>query len=247
MTLNEKIEAIRKKSESLLQQYQISGVRIRFDLRGRTAGQACWKREGGGLSHSPLKLSNLQLRYNVQFLHTDFDDMLNNTVDHEIAHLVDVTRRVKSDHSYIWARIMREMGADPSRCHDYDMSNIYHHVVKCDYMNHHVTERMYKKIKEGSGHRCNKCKSRLYLPLVITPFNHPTEVIQIAAQRPAVSASLARENVSYKQFCKNMIDEGQGKEAIKTAIINRYVTEGKEEAWAKTRANAIYAHMMKGK
>ena len=52
-------------------------------------------------------------------------------------------------------------------------------------------------------------------------------------------------SLSYKQMTRDLIHKGLLAETVKSKIVNRYVTEGKEEAWAKARANAIFSDVSK--
>lgn len=247
MTLNEKVNAIRNRAEELLQKYQIKGVNIRFDLRGTVAGQAGWKRAktwSSAFSGSKMDVYDFKLRFNTHYLNDNFEDMLNNTVPHEVAHLIDAIRHGKSGHGFLWKSIMRELGCKPERCHDYDMSHVYSHTVKCACKEHKVSRNIYQKIASGQRRRCRNCKTVVYIPS-ITGLYSPADNIQIVAHRPSETTSLGPEKVSYKQLCANLIKEGKSKERIKEEIVERYLSEGKELSWAKTRANAIYAHMSK--
>lgn len=52
--------------------------------------------------------------------------------------------------------------------------------------------------------------------------------------------------LSYKQMTQDLIQKGMIADKVKGKIVNRYVQEGKDEAWAKRRANAIYYAVTKG-
>lgn len=102
--------------------------KIRYDLRGKTAGWAkCWNNE--------INLNSVLLMENL-------DSFIERTVVHEFAHIVDgimnpetretnvtftrtgrIRRTKRSVHGPTWKAIMRMFGADPSRCHSYDVSN----------------------------------------------------------------------------------------------------------------------------
>ncbi len=83
-------------------------VQIRFDLRGRAAGMA-GVRAG----------QNFYMRFNADMLTRDaFEHVLNNTVPHEIAHLVCFDNRaLGSGHNHGWARVCAGLGGNATRCH----------------------------------------------------------------------------------------------------------------------------------
>ena len=103
---------------------------IRYDLRGTTAGTATY--------------STWTININPVLLAENFDDMLADTVPHEMAHLITdqvypeahqrtgnmtrtrngVWRRSKrSPHGEEWKSVMRVLGCEPSRTHSFDTTN----------------------------------------------------------------------------------------------------------------------------
>lgn len=109
---------------------------IDYSLKGKTAGQAFYRQ-------GKIKLNAILLLENT-------DDFINDTVPHEVAHLIDYavnasnfgnTARVAaqmqqlleqhryhnarkhSAHGPSWKAIMRLFGCEPSRCHNYDVTN----------------------------------------------------------------------------------------------------------------------------
>jgi len=82
-------------------------VGIRFDLRGRCAGMA--HRRGG----------HYFMRFNSDMLTREaFDHILNDTVPHEIAHIVCFMDPSQGrNHDYGWASVCRRLGGTGARCH----------------------------------------------------------------------------------------------------------------------------------
>lgn len=99
-----------------------------YQKRGTTAGTATY--------------STWTIDINPILLVENFDDMLNNTVPHELAHLItdtvypeahergpmQLTRRgwkrgKRSPHGTEWQSVMRVLGCNPSRTHSYDVTN----------------------------------------------------------------------------------------------------------------------------
>jgi predicted SprT family Zn-dependent metalloprotease len=85
----------------------MSKVSISFDLRGRAAGQA--GRRG----------THYFMRFNNDMLGRDaFDHVFNNTVPHEIAHIVCYMKpSLGSGHNLGWAIVCRALGGNGARCH----------------------------------------------------------------------------------------------------------------------------------
>lgn len=85
----------------------LSNAEIRFDLKGRAAGQAY--RRGGRYG----------MRFNFDMLKREaFDHVLNNTVPHEIAHLVCFANPMLGrGHDYGWARVCTALGGTGATRH----------------------------------------------------------------------------------------------------------------------------------
>jgi SprT protein len=126
---------------------------IRFDLRGRAAGQAR-TRDG----------RTCEIRYNLALLLRQPDDFLARTVPHETAHVVAFRLygpRVQP-HGREWRAIMRLFGAEPTRCHDYDVEGLqtrrlrrFHY--RCDCRSHQLTSIRHNRILEGRVYLCRQC------------------------------------------------------------------------------------------
>lgn len=129
---------------------------IRFDLTGKTAGQA--------------ERSGAFVRFNMVLLRENTEDFLRRTVPHEVAHVV--VARVHGPgtrpHGPEWKNVMAELfGADASRCHEYDVTNAARrararHPLVCGCGTHHVTPRLVAQVVRSPGSRiCRKCRSPL--------------------------------------------------------------------------------------
>lgn len=116
---------------------------IVFYEKGRAAGMA-----------SATNGDILNLEFNVHFILNNWDEMISDTVPHEIAHLVDYWINGKFNaHGAEWQRIMRQMGVNPSRTHDMKVKRArrtrrYSYIAKCG-TNIWVTTQIHKKIQMG--------------------------------------------------------------------------------------------------
>ena len=120
---------------------------IGFDLSGTTAGKAY-------LTRNHVQLNAVLYVENAQ-------DFLADTIPHELAHLVahQVYGRAIKPHGKEWQSVMRSLGVEPSRTHDYDVTNArtvttYPYLCKC--RTHAITKTRLRHARAGKL-RCNKC------------------------------------------------------------------------------------------
>lgn len=131
---------------------------VRFDLRGKTAGMVKFQR---GQAYV--------VRYNPRLLAENRDDFLTQTVPHEVAHVVTnllFGPRAKP-HGAQWQTVMRYFGAEPRRCHGYDVSGApprrlrrfdYH----CACRTHRLTSIRHNRIQAGGTYLCRHCGQVLF-------------------------------------------------------------------------------------
>jgi predicted SprT family Zn-dependent metalloprotease len=140
-----------------------------------------------GFNHIPeLKLEECSIRSRAGeanlnfvrlspfFLIQNTEEMLNQTIPHEIAHSIQVWKypHAKQWHGPEWKGIMRAMGLQPTRCHSFDVSNNLKRHVPRGYMyfcpdcnqKFNLTIILHNKIIKGQYRICLKCKKRL-LPM----------------------------------------------------------------------------------
>lgn len=105
-------QSIYWKGSPLIESFDFNDIDIRFDLRGRSAGQAyrTWNKMG---------MFVYGLRFNGEMLTRDaFDHILKDTVPHEIAHLICfMNPGLGKNHDKGWQRICRSIGGSAERCH----------------------------------------------------------------------------------------------------------------------------------
>jgi predicted SprT family Zn-dependent metalloprotease len=87
---------------------QMKNVDIRLDIRGyRVAGMAC--RKG---------FVNFSLRFHPDAILKHWDEMVDNTIPHEVAHTVcQMNPTLGKNHDAGWKRVCRALGGDDSRTH----------------------------------------------------------------------------------------------------------------------------------
>jgi SprT protein len=127
--------------------------RVMFDLRGQAAGQ--FRVRSGG---EPL------IRYNAPLLGRYPREFLEQTVPHEVAHYLAYVRFGPNirPHGQEWQRIMRELGADPRRCHDFDVTDLTtrrlrRHLYHCRCGEHALTSIRHHRVLRGTSYICRSC------------------------------------------------------------------------------------------
>jgi len=142
----------------------LSYPRIRWNLRGTTAGKA--------------SLQKWEVHLHPELVESERQDYIDRTPAHEVAHLVAFkvygiqrTRRGRVQaHGTAWKSVMRSFGLDPSRCHSYDVSKVRQthkrterkYVYACGCMEHRLTSIRHRRIEtQGKYYLCTHCKERL--------------------------------------------------------------------------------------
>ena len=133
---------------------------VSFNLRGRVAGWA-----GCSLCRVTRTASNFRLRFNCELIEgKHFDDMVNNTVPHEIAHLVCYARKdLGSNHDAGWQRVCLALGGDGKRCHTYEVSpkgGGFTYRATCGTVIT-VSRQIHNKIQMGQGRVLKKTRGRV--------------------------------------------------------------------------------------
>lgn len=94
-----------KLARQLMQQHGLSNVAFRWTNAKRQFGAAVHKKRNGVIIYREMRLSAPMVRLN------DFDEV-NDTILHEIAHLL---AGPEAGHGPLWRRIARQIGAKPNR------------------------------------------------------------------------------------------------------------------------------------
>ena len=166
-TSKERIQALlgeaQRRTRALLKQgavhYRVPTpeAEIRFDLRGKSAGQARFPARG-----QPV------IRYNPQLLVENGERFLSRTLPHEVAHII-AHRLFGQDirpHGAEWQAIMQMFGADSNRCHDYDTSRagtrrLTRYAYHCNCREHALTSIRHNRILAGQVYYCRSCGKAL--------------------------------------------------------------------------------------
>lgn len=170
----------------------LSNVRVRFDLKGRAAGQAY--RRGG--------------EYGVRFNHDmmtreAFEHLLNETVPHEYAHIICfMNPQHGRNHDYGWARVCSALGGSAKRTHSEEIVYGKGRTFEYTTTNGHkvrLSETMHKKVQRGVAYNYRQGKGTVNMfctytlvgvsgrsiaqPVTPRPQNHPAAIEEFVKQR----------------------------------------------------------------
>lgn len=125
--------------------------RLVYRKMGRCAGQA-------SVFRNTIELS-------TDFLREYPEDMINDTIPHEFAHIVaDKTASRRVGHSAPWKQCMRVFGLAPERCHSYDIAKVSpggNYMYKCKCGEFPFSKRRHNQVRRGKLYTCRKCKAKL--------------------------------------------------------------------------------------
>jgi predicted SprT family Zn-dependent metalloprotease len=172
--IEEVLEICRKKSGK-----DIPSIPIKFSQMGRNAGvcKSYWTRTGfdkKGYSYVP---GSSYIVINPDFFKNYYDDMLNDTCPHEVAHYVAVYLYgiEGNNHGYLWRMIMSWIGVPAAdRCHQYSLEGVkvrhprdYHYTCGCPGFTHCLTLRKHERHQfllrnyNNSGFICKNCRQHI--------------------------------------------------------------------------------------
>jgi SprT protein len=126
----------------------LDSPKVKFNLKGKCAGQCCFS-------------GTFTLRFNLKLLKENEEDYLKFTVPHEVAHMITymVYGKVRP-HGKEWKNVMYALGVrHPQRCHHYDLGEPWKY--KCDCQVHYLSNRQHEIARSGRSYVCNLCKTEL--------------------------------------------------------------------------------------
>lgn len=139
---------------------------IRFNLKGRSAGMYRVSQTGRGL----FRTARREIRYNPYIFARYFEDNLESTVPHEVAHYIsDLVYGLKNikPHGGEWKQIMRAFDADASVTASYDLSEIPQRRMRyyryyCTCREHSLSAIRHNRVRyKRFSYYCNYCKQPL--------------------------------------------------------------------------------------
>ena len=147
----ERCQEVRAKINQLIAEYEhrhpgqkVPACDIRFDLRGRSAGQA-GRRE-----------FQYFMRFNRDMmLNAGWDHLITDTVPHELAHIICFANGSDQAHGLFWKRTCQELGGTGERCHSeavtYAKGRTYVYTSSTGYTVN-LSEVKHRRIQAGSSY-----------------------------------------------------------------------------------------------
>jgi len=170
------------KAKTLWPDMNFDNVGIRFDLKGRAAGMAC------------RRANAYHMRFNAEMMTRDaFDHVLNNTVPHEIAHIVCMMNpRLGRNHDAGWTRVCRLLGGNGERCHSEDVvygkGNTYEYVTDRGHRVR-VSGAIHQKIQRGVVYAWKQGKGKVGMESAYNLVGVSGRSIVAAEKKPAAPAA----------------------------------------------------------
>ena len=197
--------------------------KITFDLKGRAAGK-CLTRPG--YAH---------IRINRVLLEKDPREIIDTTIPHEVAHLVQRNLYgVKvASHGREWRQIMTEVfKLEARRCNSMDVrvSASLDYVYRCSCREIFLGKRQHNSILRGRGMKCLTCQTRLVFD------RH----IDSAIERPAIDRLLIMSATKRSSEHLERVLKAVGKLQIKSLVVKAPVELGAAERYAKKLKAAEY-------
>ena len=249
----------------LAQADKLYGVKISptvsFNLRGRVAGWA-----GCTLCRVTRTASNFRLRFNCELIEgKHFDDIVNNTVPHEVAHLVCYARPdLGSKHDAGWQRVCLALGGDGKRCHTYEVSprgGGFTYRATCGTVIT-VSRQIHNKIQMGQGRVLKKTRGRVDCYCAWAPQGQPLPEVpqmrkfaemvvpQPRATNPQPVMSVASpatqtgDNLSWAEKVRRLIQahkpQGISQETvIRLAVVNLGMTKARARSCVKAHWDRV--------
>lgn len=132
-------------------------------------------RRAAGLAHGDHTVG-----FHAGFLASNTENMLHETVPHELAHIIVIRRAIRASragtllrrpqpHGREWKAVMRRVfGVEPERTHSYDMSvsgartlRVIPYTCPCG-TTHMITRRRAASVEAGKRYICRKCRGYIY-------------------------------------------------------------------------------------
>ncbi|WP_250657232.1 SprT-like domain-containing protein [Alkalimarinus coralli] len=139
---------------------------VRFDLRGKSAGQARFEY---GRAYGLVKKAKPVIRFNRLLMEENPLAFVNEVAPHEAAHVIanQLYGRNIKPHGPEWQMIMRSvLNVEPSVTHQFDISRAspkpYVYQCKCPGLTHSLSAIRHNRVqRQKSSYLCRKCSSRL--------------------------------------------------------------------------------------
>lgn len=128
------------KINTIATQYNVSVPAVEFNISG-------WEVAGRAILYDNI------IRLNINHVIHYFDDMITDTVPHEMAHVIAYKKYESTDHCDNWKSVMRELGiSDPQLFHKLEPAT-WRYTSKC--CGKKISTITYNRIKKGKRIVCD--------------------------------------------------------------------------------------------
>lgn len=150
--------------------FPIPGIVVNFKLKGTKAGVFCvkTKKVGGKISMT------CEIKLNSTLMLENKEEFIENTIPHEFCHYVTFLKKLQdknpdkkySVHGPVWKQMMRDLGLEPDRCHQYDVESVKKKVKRhiytcaCD-KEMKISSVVHNRIRQGRKYICKTCKQTI--------------------------------------------------------------------------------------
>lgn len=130
--------------------------KVYYDAKGTKAGVA--------------KYATMTVHLNKTLLLENVEDMVENTVPHEVCHLGTFYQHFAEGkvgqpkaHGAAWKLMMWVVGASPKTTHNYNMDSIrgVSYKYQCACKEHNVTQKKHLSMLRGAEYKCKECNNLL--------------------------------------------------------------------------------------
>lgn len=239
--LQDRIQQVCARVEHLVNLYEsqrpgfkVPKINILFDLRGRAAGQA------------GRRSLNYYIRFNRDMMMNEaWDHLLNDTVPHELAHIICFADGSDRAHGYFWKRTCQLLGGSGDRCHSeavtYAKGNTYVYTTSTGH-SISISEQRHRKVQAGKvytargrGRIDNQCAWSLQgSKIVNTPAVSTKEVpVQTLLPKVAVQTAGGSKADQLRSYLKQAKAD-LGSEAFEKTVTWAVATLGMSRTLAKT-------------
>jgi predicted SprT family Zn-dependent metalloprotease len=181
----DRFEAVRARTQEVLAKAELLyGVKIDpkilFNLKGRVAGWA-----GCKFCRITRKAQDFTLRFNSELIQgKHFEDMMNLTIPHEVAHLTCYARPdLGAKHNPGWKRVCVSLGGSGDRTHSYNTAPArgdgFTYRATCG-TEITVSAVIHRKIQMGQGRVLRKTKGRIHKDCAWVPYGQPVDTAPVA-------------------------------------------------------------------
>jgi SprT protein len=139
----------------------IKQIPVKFDLRGRTAGQYVF------CKGKPVD-TNSYFRFNIDIANAN-KSTFNTTVVHEVAHYItDLKFGVSTKpHGKEWKYVMNCLGCEPKVTHNYTIPDstkrlkYFNYTCSCEGKIHELSSILHNRVLKGQDRVCKRCKEKI--------------------------------------------------------------------------------------